>query len=464
MASEPWLLTETAGRDPSDPVYPISSDIAAGKIYVGPLTIDRVEELAAVATLPKTDAFRHAAANFLGSINRLDSAKGCKESTAYCMPLSELQACFGSGFNKRLAGLARSILYQGRDSEIYQRYAGYFGIETTMGNRPVFKYHRGRLLGVHRRYDEIAQAVSDRQYGLPHLMLAKDMSISEVKEWLGKGRWKRFLAKPEYVAKAIADHVHEMGGSSLGRDLDELLRIKHSLVTNSLVHDVTLSRMELERCGGANRPGPLDWLNTNCRVSNVSDLIKASRRLYDTQMLADRLGEDINYRWSARRMAEYHDEASKRVASKQYSSEVFGSIAEYQQHGELLTDASVDRYHFSLITSPAELAVEGLSHRNCLAAYIADVEVGRCLIYRLEDTVTGEIANASIERRTAQEVEWRIGQVEAPMASAPNVSLVTLAEEIARDVNALNLPAPELLESTQRKQRLLDIYNESLPF
>jgi hypothetical protein len=94
----------------------------------------------------------------------------------------------------------------------------------------------------------------------------------------------------------------------------------------------------------------------------------------DTIRMADRAGVEVNYNWSYRRWNEEHDRLSWNMARKGYSEKKFAEHLSFTLQG----------YTFTLLTSQADIAAEGMQMRHCVASYAHTASIGNYAVFKIE--------------------------------------------------------------------------------
>jgi hypothetical protein len=94
----------------------------------------------------------------------------------------------------------------------------------------------------------------------------------------------------------------------------------------------------------------------------------------DTIRMAERAGVEVNHNWSYRRWSEEHDRLSWDVARKGYSEKKFAEHLSFTLQG----------YTFTLLTSQADIAAEGMQMRHCVASYAHTASIGNYAVFKIE--------------------------------------------------------------------------------
>lgn len=108
------------------------------------------------------------------------------------------------------------------------------------------------------------------------------------------------------------------------------------------------------------------------RLNHIKNIIN------DTQDMCGQLGRDFNPSWSLRKLKEKHDECSKLILERKYSSEVFPELSNIPIRGVVCRG-----YTAKLLDNAKDIAAEGSAMGHCVAGYINSCRVGRYLVYSI---------------------------------------------------------------------------------
>lgn len=120
------------------------------------------------------------------------------------------------------------------------------------------------------------------------------------------------------------------------------------------------------------------------RFAVGQDFSVIPKNFSDCLSMAFQLGKTVNLNWSERRWKEEHDLMAKEITSILYQAENRDlKIAKpYLEISE--------KTGYRLLRTSAELAVEGMLKKHCVASYSNSVDSGRCAIFNI-DGYTAEI-------------------------------------------------------------------------
>jgi hypothetical protein len=199
----------------------------------------------------------------------------------------------------------------------------------------------------------VDQAIKDRTINLIPLMLEFEEDPQQLRKRFGKGLWKQLA----HTSKTRMKHL-----APLLRYSTEITSLRTGILPFvSLYHMTT---MNIEGC-----------LLTAAKVApRIKDFEQTLDVVRDTIRMADRAGVEVNHNWSYRRWNEEHDRLSWDVARKGYSEKKFAEDCVFTQNG----------YTFTLLTSQADIAMEGTTMRHCVAFYAHMASQGKYAVFKIE--------------------------------------------------------------------------------
>lgn len=139
-----------------------------------------------------------------------------------------------------------------------------------------------------------------------------------------------------------------------------------------------------------------------------------------------RMGIEVNPEWSVKRLQKEHDAEAKRRAMAQYSS---AEWAKPEQH-------EIDGFTFTRLVSDAEIALEGMEMRHCIAHHIAKARRGAVLVYK----ITGR-ERASLAFDTNQKKISSLGgayfEIKGPCNKRVSLDCLVAAKKLASERGGL---------------------------
>jgi len=199
----------------------------------------------------------------------------------------------------------------------------------------------------------IDQSVKDRTINLIPLMLEFEEDPQQLRKRFGKGLWKQLA----HTSKTRMKHL-----APLLRHSTEVTSLRTGIlpfVSSYHAHDFDIDF------------GLLTAAKVAPRIKDFESTLDVVR---DTIRMADRAGVEVNHNWSYRRWDEEHDRLSWDVARKGYSEKKFAEHLSFTQNG----------YTFTLLTSQADIAAEGMQMRHCVASYAFCASKGTYAVFKIE--------------------------------------------------------------------------------
>jgi hypothetical protein len=199
----------------------------------------------------------------------------------------------------------------------------------------------------------IDQAIKDRTINLIPLMLEFGEDPQQLRKRFGKGLWKQLAHTPKTRMKHLAP---------LLRYSTELTSVRTGILP--LVSYYRITNMDIDK-------GLLTAAKIAPRIKDFEPTLDVVR---DTICMAERAGVEVNHDWSWRRWQEVHDRLSWDVARKGYSETKFAEDCSFTQNG----------YTFTLLTSQADIAAEGMQMRHCVASYAQKASNRNYNVFKVE--------------------------------------------------------------------------------
>ncbi len=199
----------------------------------------------------------------------------------------------------------------------------------------------------------VDQAVKDRTINLIPLMLEFEEDPQQLRKRFGKGLWKQLSHTSKTRMKYLAP---------LMRDMPEAISLRTGLLPAISSYIITPGGME-------------DAVVTSAKIApRIKDFVQTLDVVRDTMRMANRYGTEVNLNWSWRRWQEVHDRMSWEVARDRYPSKKFAEDCVFTQSG----------YSFTLLTSQADIAMEGTTMRHCVASYAHMASQGKYAVFKIE--------------------------------------------------------------------------------
>lgn len=235
------------------------------------------------------------------------------------------------------------------------------------------------------------QVYEDKLYNILPIVAITGMSPAELKKQHGP-KWKvvanNSLHKNKVIAEAMLTGYHY---------LDEIVDLPTSVLKHWGENRHVLNE-EVLRFIAHNFKGK--W----CKGKELYLDLNIFR---DTQRMAERLGETVNYKWSPRRVREEHDRMVNEINAQKYSPKPFPVF-----EGMKLPCLEYKGYIATPLVSAKAIADEGTAMGHCVAGYVDAVREGRYLVY----SVTKDGARSSTigmrrgYKMNSQDSRWEFNQ------------------------------------------------------
>jgi hypothetical protein len=199
----------------------------------------------------------------------------------------------------------------------------------------------------------IDQAVKDRTINLIPLILEFEEDPQQLRKRFGKGLWKQLA----HTSKTRMKHL-----APLMRVTPEAISFRTGILPILTSYVIAFGGME-------------DAMVISAKIApRIEDLGQTLDIVRDTIRMANRQGIKVNHDWSWRRWNEEHDRLSWDVARKGYSEKKFAEHLSFTLQG----------YTFTLLTSQADIAAEGMQMRHCVASYAHTASIGNYAVFKIE--------------------------------------------------------------------------------
>ena len=227
----------------------------------------------------------------------------------------------------------------------------------------------------HLGSEHVQMAVKDgNEHLIPFILESDGKSLKELKEFVGKGNWKRICANTVSRNKLLA---RVMGTSfTLQPDRKELATRFVKLPSSILKTGGTLC--------GSGYMGTHDAVLETCKklriLTKPSEVRRVQHTYSDTRRMCVQRDLPFNANWNYERIQLLHEELRVAPLRERYSTATFGSIS----------DITVDNvqekgYTATLLKSAREICDEGEAMHHCVAIYASDVSKGTYLVYSIRD-------------------------------------------------------------------------------
>lgn len=199
----------------------------------------------------------------------------------------------------------------------------------------------------------VDQAVKDNTINLLPLMLEFEEDTQQLRKRFGKGLWKKLA----HTSKTRMRHL-----APLLRGNTEVISLRTGILPLISLHDTKMIGIEADVMVAA-KVAP-----------RVKDFYQTFDIVRDTMIMARRQGIKLNHDWSWRRWQQEHDLLSWKIAKDRYPSNKFVEDCIFTEGG----------YTFTLLTSQADIASEGMQMRHCVASYAHKASQGKYAVFKID--------------------------------------------------------------------------------
>lgn len=214
------------------------------------------------------------------------------------------------------------------------------------------------LKKIHKNLPVVRQVYNDKLYNILPVVVEHEESPQQLKKEL-KGAWKVIANNSLNKNKALAN------AAKRHQDLNRLQKLAH-LPTTVLKNFNHAGIEELEYIA----------LHFKGMWNKTVDINNQLYILRDTIRMANKLGENVNLKWTPRRLKEEHDRMAREITARKYSKDQFESTKNIS-----VKSISIGDYTAVLLESAFDVAEEGNVMGHCVAGYADHVREGNYLVY-----------------------------------------------------------------------------------
>ena len=118
------------------------------------------------------------------------------------------------------------------------------------------------------------------------------------------------------------------------------------------------------------------YLTVGKQMSSSQELQMARNMALDTKRMAKQLDKHWSLEWTYAKMCEKHEEYSKAILARKYSSETFDHLKDFK-----LKELVLGEYTAILCESPLSIQQEGEAMHHCVGSYADSVAAQKYLVY-----------------------------------------------------------------------------------
>lgn len=229
------------------------------------------------------------------------------------------------------------------------------------------KWNLDRVLRIWQYREILEQARADNIENVIPVLFYLGLTPAEAKSRLGRARWKRIAHNSFSRNMLLADNSLEA--------ID---------IPSTAIPYLKMSRA---------RPKSLEWACRNrvTPLKHAHAIVALAMECEDAARMASKVGEQVNYSWSLRRMREEHERLSRMITAQKYSDTPFDL---WNEIGGLSVEA--DGFRATWLKSAAEIAQEGHAMHHCVASYISDAAEGSYAVFSVRDEHGGRYSTLGI--------------------------------------------------------------------
>lgn len=211
---------------------------------------------------------------------------------------------------------------------------------------------------IHRSKGILEEVYNDGLYNILPIVCETGLSPKELKAEL-KSVWKVISKNSLHKNKALAKAARS------DHDIIRMQQIAH--LPTSVLQNF-----------GSSTPTEMAWIAEHFKGSwnKPTEINKHTRLFREAHFLAAQLGQEVNPKWTPRRVTEEHDRMSKEITARKYSKDVFDSVRDIP-----VKSLKSGKYVAKLLDNAFSIADEGNAMGHCVAGYSDSVRQGSYLVY-----------------------------------------------------------------------------------
>jgi hypothetical protein len=218
-------------------------------------------------------------------------------------------------------------------------------------------YNSALVHQAHKVLPYVNEAERDGLYNLIPIIVAFGASPQAIRSEIGRGAWRRV------ANNSVSRNVLFMNAIDRSNRLNRLSRAQ------SLLYLLDIPS------------GVLRWVHYFSEDEAIAAHIAPRKRreefeqtrhlIIDTRRM---LGRNFNPRWSLARMREEHDNAAREALARRYPRTQFADDWSFEDNG----------YTATLLTSQADIALEGQTQSHCVASYAQSAAAGQYAVFKID--------------------------------------------------------------------------------
>ena len=225
---------------------------------------------------------------------------------------------------------------------------------------------------IHRNISEIEQAEKDGNVHLIPWIMHLDMSPKQLKEYFGKGLWKKISSQSMTRNRLLAENYNVK--------IRNKLTLQSSITLPSFVLKAGRDYISWNDIGTwAIRESQLKGEDVKVRFPRSTASSTCTRLIHlarDTQQMANSLGQPFSLKWDKEKMREKHDQYAALINHRKYSPVPYEHLKDFHVP-EILHKG----FKATLLDSPKLIHEEGHTMHHCVGMYADHVAKGEYLVY-----------------------------------------------------------------------------------
>lgn len=259
------------------------------------------------------------------------------------------------------------------------------------------RYNTELVRRAHTVLPYINEAERDGLYNLIPVIIAHGAAPQAIRTTIGRGAWRRVANNSVTRNKLIMNAAMRCADDKRAAAFCRMLEIPSGLLR--WVNGATDDEIHAARITPRKR---------------MAEFQQTLHTVSDTRAMM--LPDEFNPQWGYTRMRQEHELATKAIMERRFSDKKFSPDFEFEATG----------FKAVLLTSQADIAVEGSMQHHCVASYARNAAMGDYAVFRIEGK----------ERATAGLAKSRVDQVYGacnnPVSEACKAFVIKLATAYAK--------------------------------
>lgn len=223
---------------------------------------------------------------------------------------------------------------------------------------------------IHKNLDKIQQAEKDGNEHLIPWIMHLDMCPKGLKEYFGKGLWKKISSQSMTRNKLLAERYNVK--------IKSKFTLESSITLPSFVLKADTGYISWDAIGAwAVVQSQLKGGDVKKRGSNTGiACVRLDDCCRDTQQMANSLGQPFSLKWNKEKMREKHDQYAEMINQRKYSPLPYEHLKNFH-----VPEIVHKGFKATLLYSPKLIHEEGHTMHHCVGMYADSVAKGGYLVY-----------------------------------------------------------------------------------